>query len=98
MKNYFRTVRQLLRLSKDTGSIGFCAIMVAVLWIGNIGGAYPILQVITKGESIQQWIESDIVKSNEKIAGYETQIVELTKKLEAANGEEKIHDQQFARS
>jgi ATP-binding cassette subfamily B protein/subfamily B ATP-binding cassette protein MsbA len=67
----------------------FCAIMVAVLWMGNIGGAYPVLQVITEGKTVQQWIASDIDKAQEKIAKYESQIVDLNKKLETANEDDR---------
>jgi ATP-binding cassette, subfamily B, bacterial MsbA len=89
MHNFLRTLRLVLRYKTTLALSTFTAIMVAVLWGFNIGGAYPIIAIITENKSVQQWLADDIKNSDVKIADFETQIDALKAKAAAANPQEK---------
>jgi subfamily B ATP-binding cassette protein MsbA len=84
MHNFFRTLRLVLRYKATLAVSTFTAIMVALLWGFNIGGAYPIIAIITENKSVQQWLADDIKSSEAKITDFETQIATLEKKKIAA--------------
>ena len=79
MHNFLRTLRLVLRYKATLAVSTFTAIMVALLWGFNIGGAYPIIAIITENKSVQQWLADDIQNSAAKIAELETQIAKLEK-------------------
>lgn len=89
MKNFLRTFRFTLRYRWTVAASCFTALMVAALWAINIGGVYPIVEVIFRGQSLQQWSASEIQDSQQKIAEFEAQSAQLTTELAAAP-----HDQQ----
>jgi subfamily B ATP-binding cassette protein MsbA len=84
MHNFSRTLRLVLRYKTTLALSTFTAIMVAALWGFNIGGAYPIIAIITENKSVQQWLSDDIKSSDTKIAGLETEIAALEKAKAAA--------------
>jgi ATP-binding cassette subfamily B protein/subfamily B ATP-binding cassette protein MsbA len=55
MNNFHRALRLALRYPVTLGSSILCALMVAILWGGNISTVYPLVEVTTKGRSLQQW-------------------------------------------
>src|SRR5262245_24240392 len=67
MQNFFRTLRLVFRYKWTLAGSTFTAIMVAALWGINIGGAYPVLAIITSGESVQKWMREDADQSRKKI-------------------------------
>ena len=56
--------------------------MVAALWGINIGGAYPVLAIITSGESVQKWLREDGEQSKKKIEALTVSIREHEADLE----------------
>lgn len=54
-----------------------------MLWGGNIGAVYPVLEVCLNGKSVQQWIADDITEAETDIAEYNAQLVALPKPGEA---------------
>ncbi len=87
--NFNKVLRMAMRYRWTfMGSI-FCALAVAVLWGGNIGGVYPIMQVLLKGESVQHWVAKEIAACEKKIADKSAEIDALTTQASAAVGEEK---------
>lgn len=61
-----------------------CATVVAVLWGANIGGAYPIVEVIFQGQSLQQWVRTEIDKADTEVAEMTARIESLKKQAETA--------------
>ncbi len=68
MNNFYRALRLIFRYKWTLAASCFTAIMVAVLWGANIGGAYPVIGIITNNQSLQQWVDASIDTSQKKIA------------------------------
>ena len=63
MKNFGRALREALKNRWTfAASIG-CALAVAVLWGGNIGALFPFIEVVFKGQSLHEWVDSGIEKA-----------------------------------
>lgn len=77
MKNYARTLKRVLHYRGTIAASIVCALMVALLWGANIGGAYPVVEVIFRGQSLQQWVAQDIAQSRAKIANQERRLAQL---------------------
>ena len=88
MKNFFRVLRLVLRYKWTLAASTFTAIMVALLWSVNIGGAYPVFGIITNNQSLQDWVDGEIDKSNANIVKFDGAIHDLEAKLPNANGNE----------
>ncbi len=76
MSNFWRSIRLALRYKSTLFASIFCALMVAVLWGGNIGAVYPFVEVIYKGESLPKWTERHIVGMQQTIAGLDARLAE----------------------
>ena len=63
MNNFARVVRLALRYRLTVVGALLSALIVAVLWGGNIGAVYPFMKVIFEGKSLQQWVDGEIVKA-----------------------------------
>ena len=74
-----RILGQALRFRGTCGGVLFCSVMVAVLWGGNIGGMYPVLQVVIAGESLQDWLRGQAAESQEEIERLTRRISEVDK-------------------
>lgn len=74
MKNLGRALRPALRYRTILATSVFCALMVAVLWGGNISAVYPFVEVIFRGQSLQQWVDGRIDESESAIAAAEAKI------------------------
>src|SRR5687767_6600416 len=78
MKNFGRTLRLVLRYPGTLVGSACCAILVAALWGANIGGMYPIVEIITGdgggGRTLQAWIDKQIVDENATWTAIDKQI------------------------
>ncbi|HEY2882621.1 MAG TPA: ABC transporter ATP-binding protein [Pirellulales bacterium] len=84
MKNFFRIMRLILRYKWTLTASFFTAIMVAILWSANIGGIYPLIGIVNKGQSTQDWLKDEITGSQKKIAEFGPQIKDLENQIAAA--------------
>ena len=57
MKNFGRALRLALHYRWTFAGSVVCALMIAVLWGGNIGTVYPIVEVAFQGQSLHQWVD-----------------------------------------
>ncbi len=103
MSNFGRTLRLVLRYPWTLAASSACAILVAVLWGANIGGVYPIVEIIFGGEngqhgqSLQTWIAKQITEERGRIAAAEGSAEALREQLaQAAEGERRGLQQQLA--
>ncbi|MBL7040066.1 MAG: hypothetical protein ISR77_15620, partial [Pirellulaceae bacterium] len=62
MNSFKRALKLTFRYRLTLVGIVLSAILVAVLWGGNIGAVYPILKVCIHGESLQEWVDKDVAK------------------------------------
>ena len=77
MDNYLRAIKIALRFRWTVAGAVVSSLMIAVLWGGNIGALYPVLQVAFKSQSLQQWIEEEIEKSEASIQQTQQKISNL---------------------
>ena len=80
MSAIVRTLRYIFRYKVTLAASMACAILVALLWGANIGGIYPVIEVIFRGQSLQKWVANDIAKA-------ETTIADIDKQLAASPNE-----------
>ncbi len=80
MKNFGRTLRLVLRYPWTLAGSAICAVMVALLWGANIGGMYPIVEIIFGnggGQTLQAWIDQEIAKEETNLAAIQVSIANL---------------------
>jgi ATP-binding cassette subfamily B protein/subfamily B ATP-binding cassette protein MsbA len=79
--NFGRVVRMAIRYKFTFAASIFSALMVAILWGGNIGTLYPVVEVIFQDQSMQQWIDGQIAEGRKGIDDKTTQLDRLTHEL-----------------
>src|SRR4029079_872512 len=89
MANFFRVLRLVLRYKWTLAASTFTAIMVALLWGANIGGAFPAIQIIVSGQSVQDWLKTDIQTTGQSIANLTADIAAMEAKIAAAGADQK---------
>lgn len=67
MKNFQRAAKLGFRYRWTLTGIVLSSISVAVLWGANLGAVYPIVEVVIKKESLQQWVDNRIAKARDNI-------------------------------
>ena len=75
MNNFARALRLAVRRRWLLAASMFCALMVGVLWGGNIGTVYPIVDVVLKGQSLHIWVDDRIATSQQAIAREQAALV-----------------------
>ena len=94
MNNLGRVLRLSLRYRWTVAATVTCAVLVSLLWGGNIAAVYPIVEALSKGESMQVWVDRQIADSQKEITEFEGTIAEGEKRLVAgAEDEEKVRRQ-----
>ncbi len=53
-----------------------CAIMISFLWSFSISAILPVVQVVLKGETFHDWVDSEIENSKNSIAKLESEIAD----------------------
>ena len=89
MNNFYRAFRLTFRHRFLLALSLICATVVAILWGANIGGAYPIVEVIFQGQSLQQWVNSEIDRSDKEVAEMQAKIDKINQEAEALPADQK---------
>lgn len=84
MTNFFRVVRMGLRYRGTLALSLTCSLLIGLLWGGNIGALHPVLEVVFKGRSLQDWIDSEIDQALAQSVHLESEIADLQRQLRAA--------------
>lgn len=87
MTNFLRVVRLSLRYRLTVIGAIVCALAVGVLWGGNIGTVFPFVEVVFRGKSLQEWVDSEIVKAEDKISEIDAELSELHPSSDARSRE-----------
>jgi ATP-binding cassette, subfamily B, bacterial MsbA len=88
MSNFARILRLCLRYRGTVvASIG-SSLIVAILWGGNIGALYPVVEVTFQGQSLAQWVNAQIAESERKVAEFDRQFDEFGKSIANAGADE----------
>ena len=74
MSNFVRALKMSRRYPWTIAGIVSSALVVAILWGGNIGAMWPVLEVTFQGKSLNQWVDSSIADSERLSAELETEI------------------------
>ncbi|MCC9599168.1 ABC transporter ATP-binding protein/permease [Stieleria sp. JC731] len=88
MKPFLRIAKGMGRYPMALAASILCSLAVAMLWGGNIGAVYPVLEVCLNGKSVQQWITDDIAEAEEDIEKYQAELKALPAPGDAAATEE----------
>jgi ATP-binding cassette subfamily B protein/subfamily B ATP-binding cassette protein MsbA len=84
MNNFARALRLALQYRLVFATSVLCALLVAVLWGGNIGTVYPFVEVVFRGQSLQQKVDDEIQEAERKIAELSAMIGQLEPQLAKA--------------
>ncbi len=77
MRNFGRILRMALRYRLTFAASALCALGVGVLWGANIGAVYPFVEVVFRGESLQQRVTEEIENARRTAASLRAEIVRL---------------------
>jgi ATP-binding cassette subfamily B protein/subfamily B ATP-binding cassette protein MsbA len=74
MKNFLRALRCSWPYRGRLILSVLCAVFAAIFWGLTLGAVYPVLQGLTKGQSLHQWVEEKLAKTKEDILALEQQV------------------------
>ena len=74
MTSFLRVVRLSLRYRGTVVGAVLCAIMIGVLWGGNIGAVFPFVEVVFRGQSLQETVDREIDRADAQIQLLEQQL------------------------
>ncbi len=77
MKNLGRAFRIALRYRWTMAGIVVSSLAVALFWGANLGTIYPIVDIVMKGRSLQQWADDNVSQAEAKSAELTAKIAEL---------------------
>ncbi len=85
MNNFGRALRAALHYRWTVAGTFITSCLVAILWGGNIGALYPVIQVAFQGRSLQSWLDREIDESQQRITSYQTELQRLNPSDSAAS-------------
>jgi len=88
MKNFGRALRLTLAHRWTLVASITSALLVAVLWGGNITAIYPCVEIVLKGKSPAEWAEDQIEYAEQTKAKFEVKRTEALAALEVASPED----------
>ncbi|HEX4149700.1 MAG TPA: ABC transporter transmembrane domain-containing protein, partial [Pirellulales bacterium] len=77
MNNFGRALRLALRYRWTFAASVGCALMIAVLWGGNIGTVYPVVEVAFQGQSLHVWTDVRLRDARARADALEAQLAAL---------------------
>ena len=77
MKNFSRLVRFAWPYRVRFALSLACAMFVAIMWGGNIGAVYPLLQILFRSQNCQHWIAERVDAAESDVAIYKAKVEEL---------------------
>lgn len=87
MGNFARTLRLALRYRWTVVGAVCCAMIVAVLWGGNIGTLYPVVEVVFKGKRLDVWVADEVKSAQEDVDHAAEEIAAKQTLLPATNAD-----------
>ncbi len=99
MNNFGRALRLALRYRWTLAASILAAVAVALLWVADIGALGPLATVLLRNQSLQKWIDNEIVSYKEKIVEQDAAIarLEAEQKTAAEDRLREIHTELGAR-
>jgi len=90
MKNFIRAIKMALRYRLTFAASLACALTVALLWVANIGALFPFVEVLVKGESPHEWVDSEIASAEKKAGDFQQKVTVLEQRRAEATESERI--------
>jgi ATP-binding cassette subfamily B protein/subfamily B ATP-binding cassette protein MsbA len=84
MKNFGRALKLALRYRWTFAASVLCALVIAVLWGGNIGTVYPFVEVAFQKKSLHDWAHDKIAEGQKKQAELTAELVKIDEQLVTA--------------
>ncbi|MCB9938852.1 MAG: ABC transporter ATP-binding protein [Planctomycetaceae bacterium] len=81
MKSFARAIALAVRNRPTLLGVIFTSLAVGVLWGANIGVVYPFVEVVFEGQTLQQWIDGEIVASETRADELSTERSQLQETL-----------------
>ncbi len=81
MSNFSRALGLCLRRPFTLAAALACSVLVAGFWGANIGGVYPLMEVLLRNQSLPEWVESEIATCEQAIARADAEIDNLRSDL-----------------
>ena len=89
MQNFKRAIKLCLRYRWTVVGGVLSALAVAILWGANIGTVYPFVEVVFKGQSLRDWVDKEITKTEQLIGDQQAEISKLNDQQQAAPVQER---------
>ena len=90
MKNFGRVLRLCLRYRLSVLGSVVCALAIGVLWGGNIGAIYPVVEVVFSGDSLQQSLDNHIDDAEQVAAEKQALAASWRRELDRAAPDERL--------
>src|SRR5688500_8669530 len=74
MNNFVRSLKIALRYPWMLAAAIASALAVALLWGGNIGAVYPLVEISLNAESLPAWAERSVAERRTKVAAAEADL------------------------
>lgn len=87
MSHFLQVVQIALRRPLWIVGIAATALLVGLLWGGNISAIYPVVEVAFRGESLHYWIDLKIRECDEEIARLNAELVAERTRQAPSTGE-----------
>ncbi len=82
MRNFLRALRYAWPYRHRLATSVACALAAAVFWGLNFTAIYPVLKILGSDQNLQQWVNGEIKRTKKDVAGWETQVEEMTRRGE----------------
>lgn len=90
MNGFLRVFGLTLRYRYTLAGVVTSALLVGVLWGANIGIAYPFLEIMFTGKTLQEWVRKEITDGEKQIVAGDTEIREQQARIPKLHDEERI--------
>ena len=93
MHNFMRAVGTALRYRSLLAGILICSLAVGFLWGANLGAVYPFVEVILNEQSMHEWMDDAIEKSNTRIGSLREESRSIKAKPRSSDSQLAIQDE-----
>ena len=77
MSSFGRVVRLALKHRLTFAASVVSAVIVAVLWGGNIGALLPFLEMASENKTLQDWVDQEILRADKQAQQQEARLADL---------------------
>jgi subfamily B ATP-binding cassette protein MsbA len=77
MKNFNRVLGIALKMRLMIVGVFVSSLLIGLMWGANISTIYPVVEIIFRGRSVSDWVDEQIVKSQQATAELESRIAKL---------------------